>query len=58
MKATKIETEIKTIEITVKYIFFKKFLTKDDVVNGTKLINKWKKLKGWVEATENPILIN
>jgi hypothetical protein len=58
MKPTKIELEIKTIEITVKFIFFKEFLTKDDVVNGTKLINKWKKLKGWVEGTENPILIN
>lgn len=48
--------EIESLERTIKFIFYKKHLTEDDVANGNKLINQWKKLSGWVERTQNPIL--
>ena len=53
---SKQDSEIKTIELTIKFIFFKKHLTQEDVANGNRLINKWKTLTGWVERTEHPIL--
>lgn len=52
---TQKQTEIKTIEATIKFIFYKKVLTQDDVIIGTRLINKWKKLSGWVERSAYPI---
>jgi hypothetical protein len=52
---TQTELEIKTIESTIKFIFYKKYLTQDDVIIGTRLINEWKKLTGWVERSANPI---
>jgi hypothetical protein len=55
---TPTELEIKTIENTIKFIFFKDNLMDDEVILATKLIDKWKKLSGWVEATESPIVIN
>lgn len=50
------EFQIKTIEDTIKFIFNKEIITDDDVVIGSRLIDKWKKLTGWVERTE-PVLI-
>lgn len=52
---SKKQLEIESIEKTIKFIFYKKGLTQDDVTIGNKLINQWKKLTGWVEQTENPI---
>jgi hypothetical protein len=52
---TKLQREIESLEKTIKFIFHKKDLTEDDVTNGNKFINQWKKLMGWVERTENPI---
>lgn len=52
---SKIQDEIESIEKVVKYIFHKKHITQEDVSQGSKLINQWKKLTGWVERTENPI---
>jgi hypothetical protein len=52
---TQKQTEIKTIEATIKFIFNKTNLTSNDVVIGTRLISKWKKLSGWIERKEYPI---
>lgn len=52
---TKVQREIESIEKTIKFIFYKKDLTQDDVTIGNKLIAQWKKLTRWVERTENPI---
>jgi hypothetical protein len=52
---TKLQREIESLERTIKFIFYKKHLTQDDVTIGNKLINQWKKLTRWVERTENPI---
>jgi hypothetical protein len=55
---TPTELEIKTIENTIKFIFFKDNLMEDEVILATKLINKWKKLTNWIEAIEYPIKID
>ena len=55
MTQTQTQTELKTIESTIKFIFNKKELTQNDVIIGTRLINKWKKLSGWVERSAYPI---
>jgi hypothetical protein len=49
------QREIESIEKTIKFIFYKKDLTQDDVTIGNKLIIQWKKLTRWVERTEHPI---
>ena len=55
---TPTELEIKTIENTIKFIFFKDNLMDSEVILATKLINKWKKLTNWIEAIEYPIKID
>ena len=55
---TPTELEIKTIENTVKFIFYKDNLMHDEVVYATKLIDKWKVLTNWVEQGELPMLLN
>ena len=55
---TPTEIEIRTIENTIKFIFFKDNLMDSEVILATKLINKWKKLTNWIEAIEYPIKID
>ena len=52
---TQTQDELKTIEATIKFIFNKNNLTSNDVIIGTRLISKWKKLSGWIERKEYPI---
>lgn len=53
---TEQQFEINTIENTIKFIFNKETIDDDDVIIGNKLIDKWKRLTGWIERTE-PVLI-
>jgi hypothetical protein len=55
---TPTEIEIRTIENTIKFIFYKDNLMDSEVILATKLINKWKKLTNWIEAIEYPIKID
>ena len=55
---TPTEIEIRTIENTIKFIFYKDNLMDSEVKLATKLINKWKKLTNWVEAIEYPVKID
>lgn len=55
---TPTEIEIRTIENTIKFIFYKDNLMDSEVKLATKLINKWKKLTNWIEAIEYPIKID
>lgn len=55
---TKKDFEIRTLEDSIKRIFYKKEITKDDVNLANKFIAKWKRLTNWIENEEFPILIN
>ena len=56
---TTTEFEIRTLEDSIKRIFYKKEITQDDVTLANRFIAKWKLLTNWVERTEFPIkLIN
>jgi hypothetical protein len=55
---TTAEFEIRTLEDSIKRIFYKKEITQEDVALGNRFIAKWKLLTGWIERTELPILIN
>ena len=56
---TTTDFEIRTLEDSIKRIFYKKEITQDDVALANRFIAKWKLLTNWVERTEFPIkLIN
>lgn len=48
--------EIRTIEYTIRGIFYKERITKLDVVTANKLFDKWKVLTEHVENTKSPIM--
>lgn len=48
--------EIRTIEYTIRNIFYKDRITKLDVATANKLFNKWKVLTQHVENTKSPIM--
>ena len=48
--------EIRTIEYTLKNIFYKDKITKLDVNIANKLFKKWKVLTQHVENTKSPIM--
>jgi hypothetical protein len=52
------EIEIRRCELRAKEIFAKPTITDADAQLGKHLIEKWKRLTGWIERTELPILIN
>jgi hypothetical protein len=55
---TTAEFEIRTLEDSIKRIFYKKEITQEDVALGNRFIAKWKLLTGWIERTELPIKLN
>lgn len=55
---TTTDFEIRTLEDSIKRIFYKKELTQDDVTLANKFIAKWKLLTNWVERTEFPIKLD
>ena len=50
--------EIRTIEYTIRNIFYKDRITKLDVATANKLFNKWKKLTEHVENIKSPIMVS
>ena len=48
--------EIRTIEYTIRGIFYKERITKLDVAAANKLFDKWKVLTQHVENTKSPIM--
>lgn len=51
------DLEIKMCEDRAKEIFAKPIITDADAQLGKYFINKWKRLSGWVERTELPIVL-
>jgi len=51
-----IELDIRTCEEKAKEIFAKPIISDADAELGKFFIEKWKRLSGWVEKTELPII--
>ncbi len=50
------EIEIRMCEQRAKEIFAKPIITDADAQLGKYFIEKWKRLSGWIERTELPII--
>jgi len=48
--------EIRTIEYTIRCIFYKERITRLDVATANKLFDKWKMLTQHLENTKSPIM--